>query len=114
MHDVETLGFVLGEVLQPQRDDPESCLLDAPKYVAGVPGFEVTLWYGMLAPAGTPAAIVTRLSQDIEKVLRQPAMRERFSSLEITPSTSEALAELIKREIPKWRKVFESARLAPE
>lgn len=81
---------------------------------AGVPGFEVTLWYGMLAPAGTPAAIVTRLSQEIDRVLRHPAMRERFSTLEITPSTPEAFAEHIKREIPKWRKVFESARIAPE
>jgi len=80
----------------------------------GVPGFEVTLWYGMLAPAGTPAAIVTRLSQDIDKVLRQPAMRERFSTLEITPSAPDAFAEHIKREIPKWRKVFESARIAAE
>jgi tripartite-type tricarboxylate transporter receptor subunit TctC len=81
---------------------------------AGVPGFEVTLWYGMLAPAGTPVAVVTRLSQDIDKVLRQPAMRERFSSLEITPSTPEAFAEHINREIPKWRKVFEAAKIAPE
>jgi len=68
----------------------------------------------LLAPAGTPAAIVARLSEDTDKVLRQPVMAERFSSLEITPSTPEALGELIKREIPKWRKVFESAKIAPE
>ena len=81
---------------------------------AGVPGFEVTLWFGMLAPAGTPPAVVTRLSHEIGKVLREPAMRERFSTGEITPSTPEQFAELIRREIPKWRRVFESARIAPE
>ena len=81
---------------------------------AGVPGFEVTLWFGMLAPAGTPAAIVTRLSQDIEKVLRQPVMRERFSTVDATPSTPEGFAEHIRREIPKWRAVFEAAKIAPE
>ena len=80
----------------------------------GVPGFDMTLWWAMLAPAGTPPAIVARLSQDIGKVLGQPAMAERFNTLELTPSTPEALAELIKREIPKWRKVFEAARIAPE
>jgi tripartite-type tricarboxylate transporter receptor subunit TctC len=81
---------------------------------SGVPGFDVTLWFAMVAPAGTPVAIVTRLSQDIDKVLRQPAMRERFDTLEITPSTPEALGELIKREILKWRKVIETAKIPPE
>jgi tripartite-type tricarboxylate transporter receptor subunit TctC len=81
---------------------------------SGLPGYEVTLWFAMVAPAGTPAAIVTRLSEDIGKVLREPALRERFNTAEATPSTPEGLAELIRREIPKWRKVFESAKIAPE
>jgi tripartite-type tricarboxylate transporter receptor subunit TctC len=68
----------------------------------------------MQAPAGTPPAIVTRLSQDNANVLRQPAMRERFNTLELTPSTPEALGELIQLEIPKWRKVFEAAKIPPE
>jgi tripartite-type tricarboxylate transporter receptor subunit TctC len=80
----------------------------------GLPGYEVTLWFATMAPAGTPPAIVTRLSQEIGKIITQPAMRERFNTLEATPSTPEALAELIKREIPRWRKVFESAKIAPE
>ncbi|HKA44293.1 MAG TPA: tripartite tricarboxylate transporter substrate binding protein [Burkholderiales bacterium] len=81
---------------------------------SGLPGFEVTLWFAMVAPAGTPASIVTRLSEDIGKVLRDPALRERFNTMEATPSSPDALAELVKREIPKWRKVFESAKIAPE
>ena len=80
----------------------------------GLPGYEVNLWFATMAPAGTPPAIVTRLSQEIGTIITHPAMRERFNTLEATPSTPEALAELIKREIPRWRKVFESAKIAPE
>jgi len=81
---------------------------------AGLPGYEATLWFGILAPANTPAAIVNRLSQDINNVLGQPAMRQRFSTGDITPSTPEEFSDLIKREIPKWRKVIQSAKIEPE
>ena len=81
---------------------------------SGVPGYEATIWFGILAPAGTPAGIVTRLSQDIHKVLAQPRMRESFSTLDITPGTPEAFAALIRREIPKWRKVLEGAKSTME
>jgi tripartite-type tricarboxylate transporter receptor subunit TctC len=81
---------------------------------AGLPGYEATLWFGMLAPAGTPAAIVNRLSRDINEVLGQAAIRQRFNTGDFTPSTPEELAGLIRREIPKWRKVLESAKVEPE
>jgi tripartite-type tricarboxylate transporter receptor subunit TctC len=81
---------------------------------AGLPGYEVTLWFGILAPAGTPGTIVHRLSDDIRKVLGRPELRERFNTVDITPSSPEEFAELIRREIPKWRKVFESAKIEPE
>jgi len=81
---------------------------------AGLPGYDATLWFGMLAPAGTPAAIVNRLSRDINDVLGQAAMRQRFSTGDITPSTPAELAGLIQREIPKWRKVLQSAKIEPE
>jgi len=81
---------------------------------AGLPGYESTLWFGILAPARTPAAIVARLSGDIGKVLAQAELRERFNTVDVTPSTPEEFAELIRREIPKWRKVFEAAKIQPE
>jgi tripartite-type tricarboxylate transporter receptor subunit TctC len=79
---------------------------------SGVPGYEATIWFGVLAPAGTPGAIVTRLSQDIGKVLAQTRLREQFNTLDITPSTPDGFSGLIKREIPKWRKVIEGAKIA--
>jgi tripartite-type tricarboxylate transporter receptor subunit TctC len=81
---------------------------------AGVPGYEATIWFGLLAPAGTPPALVNRLSQEINKVLAQPVMRERFSTVEITPGTPESFAAYIRQEIPKWRKVIQNAKITLE
>jgi tripartite-type tricarboxylate transporter receptor subunit TctC len=78
---------------------------------SGVPGYEATIWFGLLAPAATPPAIVTRLSQTIGNVLTQPRLREQFNTLDVTPSTPDAFADLIRREIPKWRKVIEGAKI---
>lgn len=80
---------------------------------SGVKGYESTIWFGLLAPAGTPQPIVNRLSQEIGKVLQQKALRDRFSTVEMTPTTPEGFAEHIKREIPKWRKVVTEARITP-
>jgi tripartite-type tricarboxylate transporter receptor subunit TctC len=81
---------------------------------SGLRGYEATIWFGLLAPAGTPQAIVTRLSQEIGQVLRQPRLREQFSTVEMTPTTPEGFAQHIAREIPKWRKVIVGAKTSFE
>ena len=81
---------------------------------SGLLGYESTLWFGILAPARTPAAVVARLSGDIGRVLAQAELRERFNTVDVTPSTPEEFADLIRRELPKWRKVFEAAKIQPE
>src|SRR5438552_9245671 len=63
---------------------------------AGLPGYESTLWFGILAPAKTPAAIVRRLSDEINKVLGRPEIRERISTVDVTPSTPRGCAALIQ------------------
>ena len=78
---------------------------------AGFPGYEATLWWGIVAPANTPRPIITRLSQEIGKVLAQPWLRDRVPVVEITPSTPEEFAAYIQSEISKWRKVIEDARI---
>ena len=78
---------------------------------AGVPGYESTIWFGLLAPAGTPRPIVDRLSQEIGKVLQQKTMRDRFNTVDLTPTTPEEFAAHIQREIPKWRKVVTEAKI---
>jgi len=74
---------------------------------AGVPGYDVTPWYGILGPAGLPAAIVTRWNREVARIVQLPDMKEKFvaQGIDLVSSTPEAFAALIKAELPKWRKV---------
>jgi len=80
---------------------------------AGLPNFEVTTWYGILAPAGTPPPIVARLNAALVKVMHAPELKERLDALATDPvtSTPEEFAGLIRREIVKWRDVVRQAGL---
>lgn len=80
---------------------------------AGLPGFEYTTWYGMLAPARTPRAIVTQIHADASKVLKDPQVIERFAAqgLEAEASTSADFASYIKAELARWSKVVRVAGL---
>jgi tripartite-type tricarboxylate transporter receptor subunit TctC len=78
---------------------------------SGVPGYEVSSWYGLLAPAGTPAAIVSRLQSEVAKVMRSPDISQKLTSqgLDIVGSTPDEFAALIKAEIAKWAKVAKAS-----
>jgi tripartite-type tricarboxylate transporter receptor subunit TctC len=73
----------------------------------GVPGFEATAWFGVLAPAGTPKEIIDKLNSEMVKILNMPDVKERFTSqgAEIAGSTPEEFAAFMKTEIEKWAKV---------
>ncbi|HKA45698.1 MAG TPA: tripartite tricarboxylate transporter substrate binding protein [Burkholderiales bacterium] len=83
---------------------------------SGVPGYEATLWYGMLAPGGTPATIVNRLNVEIGKVLQQPDVIEKLNSqsVDVYYSTPEQFAARIREEIPKWAKVVAASGMRAE
>jgi tripartite-type tricarboxylate transporter receptor subunit TctC len=74
---------------------------------AGVPGFDASTWYPLLAPAGTPKAVIGRVHGDTVRILGQPDVRERLTGLgiEIVGSSPGELARHIRDEIPKWAKV---------
>jgi tripartite-type tricarboxylate transporter receptor subunit TctC len=78
---------------------------------SGVPGYDITPWYGVLFPAGTPRAIVLRLNQEIGGILTTPEVAERFRTqgVDLITSTPEAFGALIRSEIPKWRKVVKES-----
>lgn len=78
---------------------------------SGLPGFEVSPWYGVVAPVRTPKEVIGRLHSDIVKVLRTPDVRERFSSqgVELIGSTPEQFDGYIREEISKWDKVLTAA-----
>ena len=78
---------------------------------AGVPGFDINGWYAILAPAGTPRAIVDKLSGDIAAVLAQPELRSQLAANGYEPvgSTPAALGAHIESELVRWNKVVREA-----
>jgi len=75
---------------------------------SGLPGYEISSWFGVVAPASTPHDVVRRLNEEIVRLINSPATRERLATLgaEPRPSTPEQFAQLIPVEIRKWAKVI--------
>lgn len=82
---------------------------------SGLPGFEVSNWLGVLAPAGTPREIVNRLNREIVDILRQPDVKERLfqQGFETVVSTPEQFAAYMRTELGKWAKVIKQAGIKP-
>jgi tripartite-type tricarboxylate transporter receptor subunit TctC len=80
---------------------------------SGLPGFEVGSWYGLLAPAGTPRDIITRLHAEVVRALATPEVRERFQNFGSDPigNSPEEFAAQIKNDIAKWGKVAKTANV---
>ena len=80
---------------------------------SGVPGYEYSTWYGLLAPRGTPRAIVEKLNQATVGVLNSPKTRERYVSQGLTPipSTSAQFSAYLRSETEKWTKVVRAANI---
>jgi len=80
---------------------------------AGLPNFEATVWWTLLAPAGTPADVVARLNAETRKALADPAVRERLNGLGavITPSSPAEAATFLKNESAKWERVIRAANI---
>jgi tripartite-type tricarboxylate transporter receptor subunit TctC len=83
---------------------------------AGIDNLVVDIWYGVLAPAGTPAAIISRLNSEINKALASPDLRERLLGAGIQPSgnTPEQFATFIRSEAVRYAKVVKDAGIKPE
>jgi len=84
-----------------------AALPDVPTMIeSGLPGFEATSWYCVVAPAGTPKAIIDRLNAEIVKALNTPEMRQRLADdgAEVESSTPAELARFVHAEIAKWAK----------
>lgn len=82
---------------------------------AGFPGYELALWFGLFAPAGTPAPILERLTADTRKVLAMPETRDALALQGLEPAslTPAQFAAMIKVEIERWRKAASAARATP-
>jgi len=83
---------------------------------AGLANYDVTTWYGILAPAGTPHPIVARLNSEIVKAMQSPDVKERLANIGIEPRTStpEEFSAFIREEMTKWADVIRKAGLKAE
>lgn len=83
---------------------------------AGVPGFDVSSWQALYAPAGTPAAIVQRLNQEVEKILAQPELKPRLEALAMIhqPNTPAQFADFNRQELAKWGRVAREGKVSLE
>jgi tripartite-type tricarboxylate transporter receptor subunit TctC len=88
-----------------------SALPDLPSIGETVPGYEMTSWNGLLAPAGTPPAVVTRLHAALMETLRTPAVREALARLAVDPlgNSPEEFAQALRSDLAKWNKVIRAA-----
>jgi tripartite-type tricarboxylate transporter receptor subunit TctC len=84
---------------------------DAPAIAETLPGFDCSTWYGLLAPAGTPAAIVTKINADMNKVLAQPEVIQRFldQGVEVASGTPQELQQVMAAELKRWSTVIKDA-----
>ena len=83
---------------------------------SGLPGFEVTDWQGLLAPAKTPAAIIERLNRETIRILNEREVKQRLAAagLQVVTNTPGQFGDFIRSEIDKWGKVIRSAGIKPE
>jgi tripartite-type tricarboxylate transporter receptor subunit TctC len=91
-------------------------LPNVPPVADTVPGYEAMQWYGLVAPAGTPPAIIARLNAEALKALRSDEMKERLAldGAEPVGSTPAEFGALIRSELEKWSRVARSANIEPQ
>jgi tripartite-type tricarboxylate transporter receptor subunit TctC len=77
----------------------------------GFPGFDATAWFGLMAPAGTPAPIIDKLHKETVRLLALPDVKGKLESLgvQLVGSTPAEFAALIRTETPHWAKVIKDA-----
>jgi tripartite-type tricarboxylate transporter receptor subunit TctC len=83
---------------------------------SGVPGYELTNWFGLVVPSATPRELVTRLYSDVAKVLAQPDVRDKLQAMgaDVIGSTPDQFTAFMRGETLKWAKVIKVANIAAE
>jgi tripartite-type tricarboxylate transporter receptor subunit TctC len=89
---------------------------DLPPLAEAMPGFEATIWYGLLAPAGTPAPIIDKLYTESEKFLTLPSTREKLASVGVivSPMRPDEFGAFIRSEIMRWTAEAKAAGIEPQ
>jgi tripartite-type tricarboxylate transporter receptor subunit TctC len=93
-----------------------AALPELPAIAETVPGYEMALWIGMFAPAGTPQEIAAKLTSEVRRIVARPDIRDRLAGMGVEPlgNTSEETAEWIRREIARYGPVVKTAGIKAE
>jgi tripartite-type tricarboxylate transporter receptor subunit TctC len=83
---------------------------------SGLPGFEAVAWFGLFAPARTPAAVIEKLHADFAKVLKLPDVRQMLESqgAEAVANSPREFAQIVREDLEKWRTVVKAAAISPD
>jgi tripartite-type tricarboxylate transporter receptor subunit TctC len=95
---------------------PSPLMPGAPTINQSLPGYEVSVWFGILAPAGTPAPVIAKLNAAIRQVLADPELQKKFVGFGCvaTASTPQEFASMIGAEVPKWKSVVETQKITTQ
>ena len=95
---------------------PVASLPDLPTIASAYPDFEAVQWYGVVAPAKTPPAVIALLNEEINRALAAPALKARLDAegAIATPLTAAAFGSMIEAEVARWKPVIEQAKMQPE
>jgi tripartite-type tricarboxylate transporter receptor subunit TctC len=111
-------GTIKGYAITSKKRVP--ALPDVPTSAeAGLPAFDVTTWYGLYAPRGTPKPVIATLVAALQTALKDPALISRFGELSMAPveeerATPEALEAFLKAEVGKWGRIIKAAGIEPQ
>lgn len=83
---------------------------------AGIPGYQVTIWTGLMAPARTPRPIIDKLNSEIVRILNLPETRQRFAGMgaDVTPTSPEDMRAFLESETTRWANVVRKAGIRAE
>jgi tripartite-type tricarboxylate transporter receptor subunit TctC len=83
---------------------------------AGVPGFQITQWYGFFAPAKTPPAIVDRINRELVAIMKEPDTQKKFADqgADVVTSTPAEFGRFVQSELAKWGKFIADAKITAD
>jgi len=95
---------------------PSPLMPSAPTIGQSLPGYETVVWFGILAPAGTPAPVINRLNAAIREVLSDPQIQQKFVGYGCiaTASTPQEFAAMIAAEVPKWKSIVATTKITTQ
>ncbi len=95
---------------------PFAALPGVPTITGELPSYEVLQWWGLVAPAGTPQAVINRINEDVAAVLRSPEIQDKLSTIgaDAGGQSAASFEKLINNEVPMWAEVVKAANVQPD